>query len=69
MKENEKTELVSSNKKKAYVSPKVDVMYVELEYGIASGSATALPSDTNSGIHTWENADVTPGSNDSPIYW
>ena len=54
-------------KRKYYISPKVKVLYVEMENGIAANSGTALPASTNTHVNeTWDNADVTP---DQPIYW
>ncbi|MHC6200212.1 hypothetical protein ATE49_14135 [Elizabethkingia miricola] len=52
---------------KDYISPGIQVLYVEMENGIAANSGTALPASTNTPVNeTWDNADVTP---DQPIYW
>lgn len=54
-------------KERNYISPGIQVLYVEMENGIAANSGTALPASTNTPVNeTWDNADVTP---DQPIYW
>ncbi|AMR40349.1 hypothetical protein A4C56_02755 [Elizabethkingia anophelis] len=35
---------------KEYLSPQIDVLIVEMENGIAAGSATTVPTDTNQQI-------------------
>lgn len=35
---------------KEYLSPQIDVLVVEMENGIAAGSATTVPTDTNQQI-------------------
>lgn len=43
-------------KKLAYIAPKVNTAIIELEQGIAAGSACARPEDANSGkvSEQWE---------------
>ncbi|MGJ1198601.1 hypothetical protein ACR777_20790 [Sphingobacterium spiritivorum] len=52
---------------KNYIPPKITAVRIEMENGIAAGSATALPANTNKPVdETWDNQDMT---SDSPIYW
>ncbi|MGJ1268032.1 hypothetical protein ACR78F_06705 [Sphingobacterium spiritivorum] len=52
---------------KNYIPPKITAIRIEMENGIAAGSATALPTNTNKPVdETWDNQDM---KSDSPIYW
>lgn len=51
--------------KKEYVLPKISVTYIEMEHGIAAGSATTEPTndtngDINAGWETGEDQEATP---------
>ncbi|CAI9679642.1 hypothetical protein HZQ11_00805 [Elizabethkingia anophelis] len=50
-----------------YTPPKIDVILVEMENGIAAGSGFALPvRDQTTVNETWDNKNITP---DKPTYW
>ncbi|MGJ1388612.1 hypothetical protein ACR782_20600 [Sphingobacterium spiritivorum] len=52
---------------KNYTAPKITTIRIEMENGIAAGSATAIPASTNKPVdETWDNQNMT---SDSPIYW
>ncbi len=49
---------MNTNMKKTYVSPKMDIFNIELEQGIAAGSANVTPGDNTQTVqHEW---DVAP---------
>lgn len=48
--------ITDTPKKKKYVSPSIQVLVIEMEYGIANSSAaTVKPTNTTNEVtHTWE---------------
>lgn len=53
--------------KMSYSKPVIAESVLELEYGIAVGSGTALPKNDNQPVsETWDNVDITT---DTPIFW
>lgn len=52
---------------KSYNAPKITAIRIEMENGIAAGSATAIPASTNKPVdEAWDSQNMT---SDSPIYW
>lgn len=48
--------------KKEYVPPTIEIVMIEMEQGIATGSATTSPNDgTNDIIDEWEDGSNTTG--------
>ena len=64
------TELIKAHsEKKVYTSPCINVFYVEMECGIAAGSATLRPGNSSNadapGANDWNNSgNVSGGTND-----
>ncbi len=50
--------------RKQYSAPTIDVKYIEMEHGIAAGSANAVPNSPNV-QHEWE----TGNDSEQEIYW
>ena len=57
------TQEVAHKTKKAYLSPEITVIEVEMEEGVASGSATVTPVEVNGNTDTvstdWGGSDTT----------
>lgn len=57
------TEEVENKIKKVYLSPEISVIKIEMEEGIASGSATVTPAELNGNTDTvstdWGGSDTT----------
>lgn len=48
--------------KKSYVPPTIEIVMIEMEQGIGTGSATTSPNDgTNDIIDEWEDGSNTTG--------
>ncbi|WP_179124316.1 hypothetical protein [Elizabethkingia miricola] len=48
--------MTKDEKKKAYVPPIIEVTFVEMEHGIAAGSAQAIPQQSTT-TETWDEQD------------
>lgn len=56
----------TNNLKEVYISPRIQVILLALEQGIAAGSATLTPTTTNDyPQESWDNAD----DDDHMINW
>ncbi|HFK5529536.1 TPA: hypothetical protein ACGZ92_002557 [Elizabethkingia anophelis] len=57
MKKNEQNTQITISQKKEYVPPKLNLVYIEMEQGIAAGSANVQPTDINNQVkEDWDTA-------------
>ncbi|WP_407481977.1 hypothetical protein [Elizabethkingia meningoseptica] len=63
MTHDEKNESIFLTERKTYVSPVIDVILIEMEYGIAAASASVTPVTVNGATDQvatdWEGSDDT----------